>query len=249
MDNQLVSIIMPSYNTAHLIKESIDSVLNQTYTNFELIIIDDCSTDNTDEVVAEYKDERIVYLKNEGHSGAAVSRNLGLKEAKGKWVAFLDSDDLWEKDKLSKQIQFMVEQNSTFSFTSYYVLNGNQVRVTEFAPKKDVYGYHDILKHCYIGCSTVIYDCEKLGKVYMPVDADKREDFACWLKILRDGEKARCFHQSLTTYRLRNNSISSNKIKLIRYQWNVYRRLEKISVIKSLYYMCHWAVLGVMKYR
>lgn len=248
-DYGLVSIIMPNYNSASFIKETVDSVLAQKYQNWELIVVDDCSTDNSAEIIEQYSDSRIHIIKNTVNSGAAVSRNSAIEAASGRWIAFLDSDDLWSPDKLTKHLKFMNENNCTFSFTHYSVLNGENKLITEFSPAKNVYDYNTILKHCYIGCSTVIYDREKTGKVYMPVNAVKREDFACWLKILKSGENAVCFHECLTTYRVHSNSVSSNKLKIVKYQWNVYRKTEELSILKSLYYMAHWAVLGVLKYR
>lgn len=248
-DYGLVSIIMPNYNSAKFIKETIDSVIAQTYANWELIIVDDCSTDNSIELIRQYKDNRIHILKNSVNSGAAVSRNNAIKASKGRWIAFLDSDDLWAPDKLLRHLRFMTQTQTAFSFTHYAVLNSENRLITEFAPSKDEYDYNAILKHCYIGCSTVIYDSEKIGKFYMPTDAPKREDFACWLSILKSGENAVCLHQCLTTYRVHSNSVSSNKTKMIKHQWNVYRKTERLSLLKSLYYMMHWAVLGVLKYR
>lgn len=248
-DYGLVSIIMPSYNSEKFIKETLDSVVMQTYKNWELIIVDDCSTDNSLKIIEQYDDNRIKVIKNQKNSGAAVSRNNAIEAAAGRWIAFLDSDDVWHKDKLYRHLEFMYNSNTAFSFTHYSVINSENRLVTDFSPKKDSYGYRAILKHCYIGCSTVIYDSERLGKFYMPTDAVKREDFACWLKILKTGEKAVCFHESLTTYRVHSNSVSSNKFKIIKFQWNVYRKVEKLSFFKSLYYMCHWAIRGVLKYR
>lgn len=248
-DYGLVSIIMPCYNAADYIKASIDSVVAQTYRNWELIIVDDCSTDISPEIIRQQTDSRIRMIENSANCGAAVSRNKAIEAAAGRWIAFLDSDDLWEQDKLSKQLQFMTQADAPFSFTHYSVLNNRDEWVTDFTPAKDVYSYTTILKHCYIGCSTVIYDRERLGKVYMPADAAKREDFACWLSILRSGVNATCFHECLTTYRVHSNSVSSNKFKMARYQWNVYRKTEKLSWLRSLYYMAYWAVLGVLKYK
>ena len=248
-DYGLVSIIMPNYNAAKFIGATIDSVIAQTYQNWELIIVNDCSSDNSMEIIRQYSDDRIRVIENAVNSGAAISRNNAIKAACGRWIAFLDSDDLWEKDKLSKHLQFMVQKKAAFSFTHYSVLNSENEFITEFAPKKDIYDYHDILRHCYIGCSTVIYDSEKTGKVYMPTDATKREDFACWLQILKTGENAVCFHECLTTYRVHSNSASSNKLKMAKYQWRVYRKIEKISLFKSLYYLASWAIMGFLKYR
>ena len=248
-DYGLVSIVMPNYNSVKFIKETIDSVISQTYQNWELIIVDDCSSDNSLEIIKQYKDNRIRIQENKSNSGAAISRNNAIESAKGRWIAFLDSDDLWDSNKLLKHLQFMTQTKSSFSFTNYYVLNSNNELISKYAPSKDSYNYNDILKHCSIGCSTVIYDCEKLGKFFMPVDAIKREDFACWLKILKVIKNANCYHEFLTTYRVHTNSVSSNKFKMIKYQWNVYRKIEKISFFKSLYYMINWAIRGVFKYR
>lgn len=245
----LVSIIMPNYNGEKYLKETIDSVIAQSYENWELIFVDDCSTDGSTQLVESYTDERIQVLKNQTNLGAAKSRNKGINLAKGKWIAFLDSDDVWDKDKLSKHIAYMIKKQVEFSCTNYLVVDEQNNPITEFCPTKDEYGYDDILKHCYIGCSTVIYDSDKLGKVYMPENAVKREDFACWLSILKTGKKVVCMHESLTTYRLRKGSVSSNKIGLIKYQWRVFRQVEKLSLVRSVYYMAHWAIKGILKYR
>lgn len=249
LDLGLVSVIMPNYNGAKYIKETIESVLAQTYQNWELIIVDDCSTDNSVEIIESFDDKRIRLLHNEENSGAAISRNRAIDAANGRWIAFLDSDDLWIEDKLHSHIQFMLEMDTPLSFTDYIVIDSDEAVIKEFVPNQKVYDYKTILKHCYIGCSTAIYDAEKLGKVYMPPEADKREDFACWLSILRDGKTAECFHRSLTTYRIHTKSVSSNKLQMIKYQWKVYRKIEKLSFVKSMYYMMHWAIKGVLKYR
>lgn len=248
-DFGLVSIIMPNYNSAEYIAETIESVLNQTYDNWELIISDDCSTDGSIEIINNYNDSRIKLLINKENSGAAISRNNAIDVAKGKYIAFLDSDDLWNKEKLSKHLSFMSEGGHAFSCTSYSVVKGDNQEVSVFAPKKDKYTYKNILKHCYIGCSTVIYDSEKLGKVYMPTNAEKREDFACWLQILKTGVDVVCFHKNLTTYKVHQDSVSTKKTKMVKYQWRVYRKIEKISLLKSMYYMIHWAIKGFFKYR
>lgn len=163
--NELVSIVMPSYNTAKFISVAIESVLMQTYQNWELLIVDDCSTDNTDEVVSKYDDRRIIYLKNEKNSGAAFSRNKALKRAKGKWIAFLDSDDLWYQTKLEEQIEFMKKNKYYFSYTNYREVDevGIQTGVEVSGPKKITKNkmYH----YCWPGCLTVMYDAERVGKI------------------------------------------------------------------------------------
>ena len=164
--SDLVSIIMPSYNTGRFISETIESVLAQSYSNWELIIVDDCSTDNTDEVIEDYiSDDRIKYIKNDKNSGAAISRNRALREAKGKWIAFLDSDDLWEAQKLEKQITFMENYKYRFSYTNYIeideesIFNGKCVT----GPKRIT--THGMYNYCWMGCLTVMYDAEAIGLV------------------------------------------------------------------------------------
>ena len=247
--NDLVSIIMPNYNSAKYVKATIESVLAQTYTNWELLFVDDCSTDNSLEIVRAFNDDRIRILQNEKNSGAAISRNYALREAKGRWIAFLDSDDLWEESKLTRHIAFMQKEDIAFSFTDYSVINDDNELITQFKPKKEIYDYKAILKHCAIGCSTVIYDKNQLDTVYMPENAIKREDFACWLTILRNGTKGVCLHDSLTKYRVHSNSVSSNKCKMIKYQWNVYRKLEKLNIFQALYYIANWGIRGLLKYK
>lgn len=248
VDYGLVSIIMPNYNSEKYLESTIKSVLAQTYNNWELIFVDDCSTDNSLRLVNSFHDERIKVLKTELNSGAATSRNLAIKIARGKWIAFLDSDDLWVPEKLEKQIAYMQNNNISFSFTDYSVIDENDKVISTFKPKIDKCSYKDILKHNCIGCLTAIYNADKLGKVLMPVDAVKREDLACWLSILKNGELAYCLHECLALYKVHSNSVSSNKFKMIKYQWLVYRKIEKLNIFKSMYYMVCWAISGVLKY-
>lgn len=246
-DLGLVSIIMPNYNSEKYLEDTIKSILAQTYPNWELLFVDDCSTDNSLSIIEHFKDDRIRVFRNDKNCGAAVSRNIALEHACGRWIAFLDSDDLWHQDKLSLQISFMLKNKCAFSFTHYY-FDRNDGKLSEFAPSKDLYDYKTILKHCYIACPTVMYDISILGKVYMPTEAVKREDFGCWLKVLKQGFKAYCFHYPLTTVKIHAGSVSYNKFKMIKYQWRVYRKIENISFFKSIYYLACWAVKGLLKY-
>ena len=223
--NDLVSIIMPSYNTANYIKDSIQSVLAQTHTNWELIIVGDCSPDETDAEIESLPDDRIRYFKNPENAGAAVSRNLALREAKGKWIAFLDSDDLWEPDKLQKQISFMKENNYVFSYTNYTEIdtsskpNGTTVTGPRRITKHGMYCY------CWVGCLTVMYDAEAVGLVQI-VDIKKNNDYAMWLKVC---EKADCYllDETLAKYRRRNGSISNHGyVKLIQWHYKLFRVAE-----------------------
>ena len=245
--NELVSIIMPSYNTAQYISQSIQSVLNQTHVDWELIIVDDCSTDNTDEIVAQYlQDERIKYLKNETNSGAALSRNRALREAKGKWIAFLDSDDLWEPQKLEKQIAFMQNNGYHFSYTDYIEINEestpNGIRVT--GPKRvtkcGMYNY------CWMGCLTVMYDANVVGLVQI-ADIKKNNDYAMWLKASQNAD-CYLYNEVLARYRKRSGSISNRGYtQLIKWHYKLYREAERKSAISSLVLTARNLFFGVLK--
>lgn len=245
--NDLVSIIMPSYNTGRFIKETIESVLDQSYPVWELIIVDDCSTDNTDDVVNQYlADERIRYIKNDTNSGAAVSRNRALREAKGKWIAFLDSDDLWEPDKLQKQISFMRDNDYHFSYTNYIEIdeeskaNGKSVTGPKRISKHGMYNY------CWMGCLTVMYDADTVGLIQI-ADIKKNNDYAMWLKVCK---KANCYllNETLARYRKRSGSISNHGyMKLIKWHYKLYREAENKNPISSFVLTVRNLFFGVMK--
>ncbi|MCH5190000.1 MAG: glycosyltransferase family 2 protein [Oscillospiraceae bacterium] len=232
--NDLVSIIMPSYNTAQYISDSIDSVLAQTYENWELIIVDDCSTDNTDEVISKYlSDGRIKYFKNGTNSGAAVSRNTALREANGRWIAFLDSDDLWHPEKLEKQLAFMEENGFSFSYTNYFTIdeNSNSLNTEVTGPKR--ISKTGMYNYCWPGCLTVMYDSNVVGLVQSP-DIKKNNDYSMWLKVI---EKADCYllSECLAKYRKRANSISNHGyFKLIKWHYKLFREACKKGVFVSL---------------
>ena len=232
-EEELVSIIMPSYNTASYIQETVESVLKQTYTNWELIIVDDCSTDDTDDILATFTDKRIRIYKNEKNSGAAVSRNKALREANGKWIAFLDSDDLWSKDKLEKQITFMKKNGYSFSYTNYEEINteGQKTGVKVTGPKKIT--KTGMFNYCWPGCLTVMYDAEKVGLIQIE-DIKKNNDYAMWLKVCK---KADCYllDEYLAQYRKgRSGSISTHSIKtMIGWHYRLYRVAENLSKLSS----------------
>lgn len=232
-EKDLVSIVMPSYNTASYIEKSVQSVINQTYTNWELIIVDDCSTDNTDEVLSKIHDERIRYFKNDKNSGAAVSRNKALREARGQWVAFLDSDDLWMPEKLEEQISFMKKNNYVFSYTNYEEIDneGNKTGVKVTGPRKIT--KTGMFNYCWPGCLTVMFDASKIGLVQIR-DIKKNNDYAMWLKICR---KADCYllDECLGLYRKgRDGSISTHSMKtLIIWHYRLYREAEEMGRIAS----------------
>lgn len=245
--NELVSIIMPSYNTGKFIAESIRSVQAQTYENWELIIVDDCSTDDTEAVVADFLDDRIIFLKNDINSGAAVSRNRALSEAKGRWIAFLDSDDLWLPEKLEKQIAFMKDNEYAFSYTNYVEINEDSeptgVKVTgpKHITKRGMYNY------CWPGCLTVMYDAGVVGLIQIQ-DIKKNNDYAMWLKVCK---KAECYllDESLAKYRRgRRGSISTQGYSaLIKWHYRLFRDAEGQNALVSGINTCLNLVFGVYK--
>ena len=243
----LVSIIMPSYNTAPFIEETIQSVLNQTYTNWELIIVDDCSTDKTDEVLQTIIDDRIHYYKNEVNSGAAVSRNIALREARGQWIAYLDSDDLWMPDKLEKQIRFMEDNGYAFSYTNYEEIDtqGNKTGITVTGPKKIT--KTGMFNYCWPGCLTVMFDASKIGLIQIE-DIKKNNDYAMWLKVCC---KADCYllDETLGQYRKgRVGSISTHSIKtMIGWHYKLYHEAEKMGVLLSVFNTGRNLVFGFYK--
>lgn len=243
---ELVSIIMPSYNTAGFIEESIRSVMAQSYENWELIIVDDCSTDNTDEVVSFFEDPRIRYIKNEKNSGAAVSRNRALREAKGRWIAFLDSDDLWAPTKLQKQIAFMENSGYGFSYTNYEEIaeNGEPLGVNVTGPKKITKA--GMYNYCWLGCLTVMYDVEKVGQIQI-ADIKKNNDYAMWLKVCK---KADChlLDENLASYRKRSGSISRHGYtSLIKWHYKLYKEAEGMCVVAALFNTARNLFFGVVK--
>ena len=243
----LVSIIMPSYNTASYIKQTIQSVLDQTYTNWELIIVDDCSTENTKEVVDTRKDCRIHYFKNEKNSGAAISRNKALREAKGQWIAYLDSDDLWMPEKLEKQIKFMEENGYVFSYTNYEEIDvdGYKTGVKVTGPKKIT--KTGMFNYCWPGCLTVMYDANKIGLIQIE-DIKKNNDYAMWLKVCR---KADCYllDEILGQYRKgRVGSVSTHSIRtMIGWHYKLYREAEDMGILSSLFNTGRNLVFGFYK--
>lgn len=246
MPTDLVSIIMPSWNTGRFIAESIESVIRQTYQNWELIIVDDCSTDNTDEVVGEFHDERIKYLKNDKNSGAALTRNRAIQEANGEWIAFLDSDDIWAPKKLEKQISFMKSNGYVFSYHNYEKIDedSNQLNIHVTGPtvvtKRKMYHYG------YPGCLTFMYNAKFFGKIQIK-DIKKNNDYAILLMLCK---KADCYllDENLAQYRIRKVSISHDKlIKKIESHYDLFRFCDEKSVIAALWFACQNMVYGAIK--
>ncbi|UOB63772.1 glycosyltransferase family 2 protein, partial [Bacillus thuringiensis] len=241
-NQSLVSIIIPSYNASSFIKETIQSVQSQTYTNWEMIIIDDVSKDNTCELIKEEikKDNRIRLIELQKNCGAAIARNTGINNARGKYVAFLDSDDLWLPEKLEKQLTFMQNNDVAFSFTGYQIMNQDGTLTDKIVHVPEKINYNGLLKNTIIGCLTVMLDIEKLGKVQMP-NIRTRQDTATWLKILRQGHYAYGLDEVLSKYRKVENSISSKKFKMAKMNWKLYREIEGLSILKSAWCFINYA--------
>lgn len=241
-DYGLVSIITPSYNTARFIADTICSVKAQTYPHWEMIIVDDCSSDNTDEVVEPFlkRDERIKYVKNERNSGAAVSRNKALRMAQGKWIAFLDSDDLWMPDKLERQLAFMVENGYAFSYHEYEEMdeNGNELGVYVSGIRRvSQFGMYAC---CWPGCLTVIYEASKIGLVQIE-DVKKNNDTAMWLKVVK---KAPCYilKENLARYRRRAVSITPKPLyRRILAHYPLFRVAEDMNPVMASF----WVIMNV----
>ena len=245
----LVSIVTPSYNASSFIKETIQSVQSQTYKNWEMIIIDDVSKDNTCELIKEEikKDNRIRLIELQENGGAAIARNTGINNAKAKYVAFLDSDDLWLPEKLEKQLAFMQNNDIAFSFTSYQIMNQDGNPTDKFVHVPEKINYNGLLKNTIIGCLTVMIDIEKLGKIQMP-NIRTRQDTATWLKILKQGHYAYGLDEVLSKYRKVENSISSKKFKMAKMNWKLYREIEELSIPKSAWCFINYALNGVVKH-
>jgi glycosyltransferase involved in cell wall biosynthesis len=238
-----VSVITALYNAEAFIGATIESVLSQGFSDWEMIIVDDCSTDGSAAVVAGYaaRDPRIVLVSLAENSGAAVARNRAIELARGRYLAFLDSDDRWHPDKLQKQLAFMQDNSYAFTHTWYERQDEAGRPLGGLVRPPAVLGYRDLLKTNFIACLTVIYDTDRLGKVFMPL-IRKRQDYGLWLKILKMGEKARVLPENLAVYRVRPGSISGNKLEMVRFNWALYHGIEGFGLLRSAYYVC-WNIL------
>ena len=249
LNSGLVSIITPVFNSERFIEETIDSVLGQTCVNWELILVDDCSTDHSPELIKNYTqmDKRIKYIRLERNMGAAAARNRGLEAANGRYVAFVDADDLWMPDKLIKQLTLMKEKNVGFTFTAIEMIDENDNIVKAKRPVVPVIDYKFLLSNTMIACSSVVLDREMTGKFQMP-DVRKGQDFATWLMLLRSGLLAYGIDRTLVRYRLVEGSISSNKFGALKRTWKIYREQEHFNILRSAYYFSLYALHALKKY-
>jgi teichuronic acid biosynthesis glycosyltransferase TuaG len=243
----VVSVILPCFNSAEFIDKTIFSVVSQDFLSWELIIIDDFSSDRSVEIVQRYvdSDSRIKLINNTENLGAAVSRNKGLASAKGRFVAFIDSDDQWDESKLSYQITFMQANGIPFCYTNYSIAGVSND--TQLIAVPSSLNRHQILKNNGICTSTVILDTKVFGPVKMPL-IRQGQDLALWLKLLRTCTRAQGYDKSLTTYIKRQKSLSSNKLTSAKWVWYLYRYVEKMSFFTASFYFCNYAINGVIKH-
>ncbi|WP_017471012.1 glycosyltransferase family 2 protein [Amphibacillus jilinensis] len=250
-DEPKVSVITPTYNAARFIENTIVSVQQQSYQNWEMVIVDDQSTDDTVRVINKLmeQDQRIRLIELNTNQGPARARNVALKAAEGRYIAFLDSDDQWLVNKLEQQVLYMQQSNVAFTYTAY-----NRVQLHDDGRKEikavsvpSQVTYKQLLKQNVIGCLTVMIDVEKTGPVQM-FDIRARQDYALWLELTRRGFEAHGINEVLANYSVRVGSLSSNKIKMAKQNWRVYREVEKLSLPVAIWYFIHYAFLKTKEY-
>lgn len=246
-----VSIITANYNCERFIEVTIQSVLSQTFTDWEMIIVDDFSTDNGPEIIKKYsyEDSRIKFIALAENSGPAVARNTAIDQATGRFIAFLDSDDQWTPNKLELQIAFMKENNFALTYTEYVKVDEEGNTISDVIRRPEKVNYQKMLASNFIPCLTAIYDSTTLGKVYMPLIL-KRQDYGLWFRILKKIDYAYAIHEPLAYYRVRkNDSVSSNKVKSALYHWKILREVENIPLLKAMYQFAQYAVIGYLKFK
>lgn len=245
----LVSIIMPNYNGEAYLQNAIDSVIFQTYLNWELLIIDDCSTDGSVAIIKSNcsKDSRLRFFKTDKPSGSpTVPRNIGIRNAKGRFIAFLDSDDLWFPNKLKLQLPLLLENNVAISFSNYEKMSEDGYKSNRVIISSSIHSYRSLRYGNELGCLTVIVDILKTGIFQFPNIG--HEDYALWLSILKQGFIAKNCNAVTAAYRIRSSSISSNKLKAIKWVWTIYRKHEGFSYIQASYYLLFAMFKSIVKY-
>jgi teichuronic acid biosynthesis glycosyltransferase TuaG len=250
MEKPLISIVTPIYNTELYLEDCLNSVLSQTYQNWEMILIDDCSTDSSVSIAEQFskKDSRFKLLRNSENKGSGITRNSGIDFAKGKYLCFLDSDDRWKPNKLEIQVNFMLDHDYSFSFGSYEFIDekNNLIKRPKIVTEEPI-DYEFLLKKTEIFTSTVMLDLDKIGKFMMPPHR-RKQDYGLWLKILKSGVKAYGIKEPIAQYRLRKGSATSNKLSLITKHVLFLKETQKFSFAKSVYYTGYWAFNGFIKY-
>lgn len=249
VNNDLISIVVPVYQVERFIAETIEAVQKQIYENWELILVDDCSKDRSCAIIEEMaaKDSRIRLIRQEMNQGAAKARNCGVRNAKGRYLCFLDSDDLWESDKLSSEISFMQKKQAGFVFTGYEFADESGQALGKIVKVPEQISYSEALKNTTIFTSTVMIDRVQIEDedIFMPDIAS--EDTATWWHLLKVYGNAYGLDQNLVKYRRSANTLSSNKVEAVRRIWQLYRKQEKLNVFYSAYCMCFWALRAVLR--
>lgn len=241
-----VSIIMPAYNVENVIEETIQSVLQQTYKDWELIVVDDCSKDSTYSILKSYESEKVRVFRNSTNLGVIRTRNFALNQTTGEYIAFLDSDDVWMPEKLEIQINYMIDNDCSFSCTDYYKMDSNSELIGKVYSSKKNITYNDLLKTNYIGCLTAVYNTSRLGKFFFK-DFTYNEDYIYWLDILSNTDVCLRINEYLAKYRVYKGSRSSQKLKVAKYQWYIYRKVIKLSLLKSVIMFTSYAINGLVK--
>ncbi|MGU9938952.1 glycosyltransferase family 2 protein [Empedobacter brevis] len=247
MEVELVSIITPCYNSERFITETYQSIKEQSYSNWEWIIVDDCSTDDSVQTICSFNDERIKLIAQKSNQGAASARNLALSKAKGRYITFIDSDDLWLPKFLETTINYLKNNNESLVYTSYKRVDENLVKLLEDFIAIDKIDYKRILYNCPIPMLTSVYDSSVIGIVEFP-KVELREDHAMWIQLLKKIKYGRAIEESLAIYRIRENSVSRNKLNIALRQYDVYRKFLKMNFLQSSYYTFFWALNGLKKY-
>lgn len=242
-----VSIITPVFNSSKFLEETIASVLNQTFTDWEWMITDDQSTDNSVEIIQKINDSRIQLILSDKNGGAGHARNLSLKQASGRFITFLDADDFWEPNFLEEMISFMKKENTELAYSNYARCDANlNPVIDDFKADKPV-TFDNLLKTCRLSLLSSMYDSQKVGKEYFP-EGSKREDHVMWLNLLKKIPVGKPLPKTMAKYRMHQSSISRKKSNIVKDQYLVYKDYMNFSTVKSLYYTANWALNGFMKY-
>lgn len=251
MLEELVSIIVPVYNVERFIKETMDCVVAQTYQQWELLLVEDGSSDRTVSIIEAYiresGEERIRLIRQPGNFGAARARNRGLKEAAGRYIAYLDADDLWVPEKLERELAFMKDKGAAFAFTGYEFAAEDGRSTGRVVQVPETLNYRQALKNTTIFTTTVMFDTNKIDRSLLEMPIIKSEDTALWWKILRNGYTAWGLNENLVKYRRAGRSLSSNKLEAMRRIWNLYRKAEGMGILSSAWHFCFWAVRAVKR--
>lgn len=242
-----VSIITPCYNSSKFLAETIQSVINQTFTDWEWIITDDNSKDKSVEIIKSFQNDKIILIESKTNGGAGHARNLALEKASGRYITFLDADDFWESNFLEEMVAFMEQENAELAYSNYARCNENmQPIINDFRADKIV-TFHNLLKTCRLSLLSSMYDSQRVGKFYFP-EGSKREDHIMWLNLLKKIPEGKPLPKTMAKYRMHSASVSRKKSNIIKDQYLVYKDFMKFSTLKSLYYTTHWAINGFLKY-